>query len=399
VSGVIGALVVVAVLLAHPWSGDGGTPAASPSVPVLRPGTTPALTRSVSVDFAVVTDPSTDWDAVDRNLDAAGANAVNLNAGRVEFTAFDWPAHPDAAAEPGTDHLATAAGALVDGPDGTHRAVSLIVDAFVPAWIEADPSIAGVDPQGRRSRHIASASELYDGAVGDRIVDYVAALGERYDPSSIELTELFFSYYTYGTDDLALYRKMTGASDWPRTADGAVDVAHPAISRWRNAVMVHLLDRVRTALDGVRDGAGARIGLTLDVRVDWDDPPAGQPYNGQDYRTLLSGVPGLRLQLWAYVGRPVRPASSVADLTASLAGAGYDMARFIVSVGLWSGASSDDPQRPIRPAVLDVAVRGAATHGVTNVNVTPYSLMTEAHWEVLHAAWGTSAVTESRTGG
>ena len=386
-TGVLVVLVAIAVVLARPWSGDDGTAGASPSVPDLRPSTAPAQVRSVSVDFDVVTDPGTDWDAVDRHLDEAGANAVNLNAGRVEFTAFDWPAHPDAAAEPGTDHLAVASSHLVDGPDGAHRAVSLIVDAFVPAWIKEDPSIAGVDAQGRRSTHIASASALYDGPVGDRLVAYVSALGERYDPSSVELTELFFSSYTYGADDLALFRRMTGAQDWPRTKSDDIDTADPSIARWRNAVMVHVLDRVRAALDDVRDGAGRRIGLTLDVRVNWDDPPAGQPYNGQDYRALLAGVRGLRLQLWAYVGRPVRPATSVAGLTTSLADAGYDMSRFIVSVGLWSGRSSDDPQAPIAPGVLDVAVRGAATHGVNDVNVTPYSLFSDAHWAVLADAW------------
>lgn len=383
-------LVGLAVLLARPWSG-GPTTDASPSAPSLRPPTPHDEVRSVSVDFDVVTDPRTDWDAVDRHLDQAGANAVNLNAGRVEFTAFDWSAHPDAAAEPGTDHLAVASSHLVHAPDGTHRAISLIVDAFVPAWIKADPSIAGVDPQGRRSTHIASASALYDGPVGDRLVAYVTALGQRYDPSTIELTELFFSSYTYGPDDLALYRRLTGATDWPRAADGSIDTTDPSISRWRNTVMTHLLQRTRAALDAVRDGAGRQIGLTLDVRVDWDDPAAGKPYNGQDYRALLAGVRDLRLQLWAYVGRPVRPAASVAGLTRSLADAGYDMSRFIVSVGLWSGSSSDSTRAPIAPGVLDVAVRGAATSGVTDVNVTPYALMTDAHWDVLSSVWGETA--------
>ena len=75
---------------------------------------------------------------------AVGANAVDLNAGRVEFTAFDWAAHPDAAAEPGTDHLARAANALHLSDDGAARQIGLIVDAFVPQLIADDPSLAGV---------------------------------------------------------------------------------------------------------------------------------------------------------------------------------------------------------------------------------------------------------------
>ncbi len=373
---------------------DNPSPEDDGPLPTLRPSPAPREVRSLSVDFGRVIDPETDWDAVSEQLADAHATTVNLGAGRVEFTAFDWSEHPDAAAEPGTDHLAVAARMLREAPDGSPRQINLIVDAFVPEWIKEDPRVAGTGVRGRRSTHGASATQLATGEVGDRLVAYVAALGERYDPAAIEVTELFFSAYTYGDEDLALYREMSAEADWPRTEDGAIDTESPLIGRWRSEVIAGLLGRMRTALDAVRDGEGRQIGLTMDVGVDWEDPASGRPKSGQDYRILLSSVRDLRLQLWAYIGIPLRPPADIEQVTAALRDGGYDMTRFLVSVGLWGDRSTGKARR-ITTTALDSAVRSAATNGITNVNVTPYSLMTAGDWDVLRSAW---ADTTTSTG-
>lgn len=382
------AAVGAALLLARPWE---DVP------PAMRPVVAPDVVRSVSVDFGIVTDPDTDWAAIDRHLDAAGANGVDLNAGRVEFTAFDWPAHPEAAAEPGTDHLSRAARALHEAADGTPREIGLIVDAYVPEWIKADPSIAGVSADGRRSPYRASASQLATGEVGDRLVEYVTDLGERYDPSRIAVTELFLNYYSFGDDDLALYREMTGADDWPRDADGRIDDDAPELGAWRSEVLAGLLARMRAGLDGVRDGRGEQIELAMDVRVDWDDPAAGVPSSGQDYEILLRSAD--RLVVWAYVGPQDRTPADVAGLTGALEAAGYDMSRFTMSVGLWAGSADADPPRAIAPGLMAETVEAAGTHGVTDVNVTPLSHLSEAHWAALGAVWHTAAGSVSPSPG
>lgn len=356
----------------------------------LRPSQAPEQLRSLSIDFGMVVDPKTDWAAVRRHLDQVGATAVALNAGRVEFTAFDWPAHPEVAAEPGTDHLAVAARQLRVGADGTQREVSLIVDAFIPEWIKSDPSVGGIGVEGKRGPYTASASQLYSGEVGDRLVAYVAALGERYDPSAIEITELFLSFYTYGPDDLALYRQLTGAADWPRSPDGSINQLDPSIGIWRSQVLAHLLGRMRTALDGVRNGQGRDIKLVMDVRVDWTNPAAGRPFSGQDYAILLESAD--LLQVWAYLGSTtakgsVRAPSEITRLTGALNGAGLDMSRFIMSVGLWTGAPGAEPPGRLGPALLGEAVTAATSNGISAVNVTPYSLMSNAHWTALARVW------------
>ena len=379
--GVLAAALVAALLLARPWDD---------TIPVMRASTAPETERSVSVDFAVVTDPSTDWAALDRHLDTVGADGVDLNAGRVEFTAFDWAAHPEAAAEPGTDHIARAARSLHEHSDGTTRQFGLIVDAYVPEWIKADPSIAGISADGRRSRYQASASQLTSGPVGDRLVEYVAAVGERYDPSRISITELFLGEYTFGADDLALYREMAGADDWPRDADGTVDEDSTELEAWRAEVLAGLLGRMRDALDEVRDGAGSQIQLAVDVRPGWDGPPERSTADGPALEILLGSAD--RLVVWAYVGtddgEEERDAQDVSTLTGRLEDDGVDMSRLTVSVGLWAGPTDASPPQSISPEKMAEAVEAAASHGVDDVNVTPASLLTDAHWAALGEVWG-----------
>ncbi|WP_430594925.1 hypothetical protein [Isoptericola sp. QY 916] len=380
----LGVAVGAAVLLARPWE---DVP------PTMRPTVAPDQERSVSVDFGIVTDPDTDWAAIDRHLDAVGANGVDLNAGRVEFTAFDWPAHPEVAAEPGSDHLSRAARALQRTADGTPREIGLIVDAYVPEWIKSDPSIAGVSAKGTPSPYRASASELATGEVGDRLVEYVTDLGERYNPSRIAVTELFLNFYSFGDDDLALYREMTGADDWPRDADGQIDEDDPELGTWRSEVLAGLLARMRAGLDGVRDGQGEQIELAMDVRVGWDDPAAGAPASGHDYEILLQSAD--RLVVWAYVGARARTPADVERVTAALQSAGFDMSRFTVSVGLWAASADADPPQAISPERMAATLRAATTHGVGDVNVTPLSHLSPAHRATLARVWGGAAPSAS----
>ncbi|MBO9569206.1 MAG: hypothetical protein J7503_10305 [Cellulomonas iranensis] len=364
-------VVVVAVLVAHPWQ---------EVPPTMRSPEPPRTLRSVSVDFGIVTDPETDWQALDARLDAAGVTGVDLNAGRVEFTAFDWPAHPESAAEPGSDHLARAARALRLTADGEQRQIGLIVDAYVPEWIAADPSVAGVDADGRRVPYNASAAQIAHGPVGDRLVEYVAALGARYQPSQIAVTELFL-YHSFGDEDLALYRAATGAADWPRTEDGRPDGLDPTVGAWRSEVIAGLLRRMRAALD---EAGASGVALAIDVEVDWADPPRGLPSSGHDFAVLLGAAD--RLVLWAYTFA-ARPPSEVGTFTAALVAAGADMSRLVLSVGLWAPASLDPPGA-LPASALAEAVGSAQAAGATHVNVTPVSLVSEEDWAVLADLWG-----------
>jgi hypothetical protein len=363
----------------------------------MRPEQPYVEARSVRVDFEDIIDVDTDWEQLATYLDAAGINTVDLDAGRVEFTAFDWPGHREAAAKPGTDHVAVGANAVHQAANGGQRQVNLVVDALVPDWISSDPSIAGVDAEGQSSQYVASASQLTEGEVGDLLVEFVTTLGERYDPNQISVTDLIFDGHTFGDDDLLLYRDMTGASDWPRLAGGAIEETSPELALWRSQVLADLLGRMRAALDDVNDGTGERIRLAFDARVNWESPPDGRPEDGGDYEVLLQAAD--HLILWAYPGTVGRPAADIESLIAGLEQAGLDMTRITVSVGLWEGDENAIPQRAITPEELGVAVSSAETHGVTSVGVNPVRLMSDDHWSALTSAWGPAPTTSTATTG
>jgi hypothetical protein len=339
------------------------------------------MRHSVSLGLEDIANPDTDWREVVRNLNAAGANTIHLSAGRVEFTAFDWPAHRGAAAEPGRDHLRAAIRALRRDAAGRERAIDIMVDTLVPAWIKRDPSVAGVDPSGRRAAYRPSASALYDGPVGDRIVQYVGAIARRYKPDQITLSELMFDDETFGADDLRLFCRMTGRRDWPRTASGGIDESNPLIAIWRSHVLAHVLSRARMEVRGI----GRQILIGVDVLVNWDDPGAGRPDVGDDYNILAKAAD--RIVLWAYIGTEGKGPRDIRRLTRALH-TRFPIAtrRFTVSIGLWG--RHDSTVRVVSPARMAAALRAAQTNAITSVNVTPMSLIKPAHWRALRKVWG-----------
>ena len=74
-------------------------------------------------------------------------------------------------------------------------------------------------------------------------------------------------------------------------------------------------------------------------------------------------------------------------MTAALVAAGFDMSRFTVSVGLWA-EGNPDPPGVLPVATMGEAVVEASTNGVTDVNVTPYTLMGDDYWAELGRVWG-----------
>jgi hypothetical protein len=339
------------------------------------------IRRSVSLGLEDVANPDTDWRDVERNINAAGVNTIHVSAGRVEFTAFDWPTHPEAAAEAGRDHVGAAIRALRRDATGRERAIDIMVDTFIPAWIERDASVAGLDASGERSDYQPSASALYDGPVGDRIVAYVGEVARRYMPDQITLSELMFDDETFGDDDLRLFRRMTGRRDWPRTASGDIDENDSSIGIWRSRVLAHVLSRARAEVRRV----DRRIQVAIDVLVDWDDPGAGRPDVGNDYDILAKSAD--RIIVWAYIGTEGKGPDDIRRLTRALDEEfPIETWRFTVSIGLWG--RNDSKVRVVSPARMAAAVQAGETNAIKSVNVTPMSLMKPAHWRALRAVWG-----------
>ncbi|WP_143556999.1 hypothetical protein [Serinibacter salmoneus] len=367
-----------------------------------------ATHRAVSLGFEdVAGQDRPDLTQIADELAAVEATAVHLAAGRVEWTTFPWPDHPEAwsaavseAIEEGGsgDLLGEAITHLAGGgletqdasPGGPEREVVLTIDALVPSLIAQDATLAGVTANGEASDLFASAAALAEGEVGDRLVAMAEHLARTYRPEAITVTELMFDDATFSEQDLALYRRMTGESDWPRDDGGAIDEEAAEIGAWRSQVLADLLTRMRERV------APHGVALAVDVRADWEDPVRGRAQSGHDLTILGDAVD--RFILWNYPGLVGRTGAESADLTAGLAAGGVDPDRVTVSVGLWAaqgegaGVDADLASSQSGDGVLPVAqfadaVAASATSGVTAVAVTPRSLMTPGHWEALRGLW------------
>ena len=291
-----------------------------------------------------------------RRFAEVGATAISVTAGRIDWTAFPWPEHEASWApwvrDTGRDYVAEAIAAAGD------RTLAVIVDVMVEGWIARDPSIAGVDARGERSTEFASVSAL-GGVVGEAIVELTAEVVRRYG-CTVTLTELFLDRWTFGDDDLSLFREFAGVADWPRAATGEIDESHPSIGQWRSDAVAGLVARCAAAT------RAAGHELHVEVRAHWDGPTAR---DGQDYERLLDVCD--RLVIWGYSALARRPTSELEKL-AREAPLGST-----ISVGLWQ-LSAPELRRSV-----DAASRG----GAESVAVVPMSLMTDSHWAALALVW------------
>jgi hypothetical protein len=332
--------------------------------------------RIVSLGFEDVVAEPVRLSELAARLDEVRATGVSISVGRSDWTAFPWPAVREAESGPvretGTDYVAAAIDALRTDATGRPRAINLSIDALVPRWIEENPSVAGVDPDGTRSEVSASLASLQTGAVGERLLAMAAHVAERYRPESVSFTELHFDDATFGADDLRAYREYSGRADWPRTASGAIAENDVTIPDWRSRALGDLVGRAAAI---VRQ-AGSR--MEMDVRVPWEDPAGDRAESGHDYDVLLTASD--RLVLWNYFALQGEEPSYAADL--ARATQRRAAGRFVMSIGLW--ARGDEV---VTPEELSEAITAAADGGARAVAVTPTVLMTPAHWSALDESW------------
>lgn len=332
--------------------------------------------HSVSLGYETVINLSLDWTAIRNQLDTAGTNTVYLSAGRAEWVTFDWPAHPELVAGTGKKYLDKAIAATKPA-DGSERNVALMIDAFIPEWIKKTPSLAGVRINGTRNTYTPSVSAVLNGPVGDRYVELAVELTRRYHPYMVTFTELLFDA-TFGADDFALFKQMTGRADWPRTSTGSIDTSFSSpISQWRSDAMAQFLARVRAEMNAV----DPEVKLGMDVSTHWNKISADRQDVGHSYRTLAPSVD--RLIIWAYFGMTSRDPRFLAQKT--------DWINKLVlpvpvtmSVGLWAG---EDESETLGVEDMAYGVLASETHGVTSINVTPYSRLTSGHWSALNDVW------------
>ena len=333
----------------------------------------PAAERTVGVGYETVVDAASTLPELARRLDDVNANSVTISVGRLDWTAFPWDAHPEVEAAPGRDHVAEAIKTLGTGGDGKKRRITLTIDLLIPGWISTDPGVAGINFDGTRSKDFASVSALTTGPVGERLVDFVAEVTRRYQPDAVALTELMFDNNTYGGDDRDSYLLASGGTDWPRLANGDIDVDHPSLGAWRSNAVAALVAKAATAAHA--NGAT----LDMDVRAPWHDPAGDRPESGHDYGLLAAAAD--RLVVWNYFGLSDAAPSYSAELAAAMA---KRSGKFAISVGMWA----KDGRIPATD--LADALEASVSGGAAAVAVTPSSMLDDDAWRAVKMAWALS---------
>jgi hypothetical protein len=327
--------------------------------------------RAVRLDYENMARSLPGLDALEKLLIASHANTVALGAGRMDWTYFKWRWHRGSwssdVRDTAVDFLSRDVGRF-----GKWAAVDAVVDVLAPRYVAAHPDAAAVSWRGVRSTGLVSTTQLVNGEFGKLLVEMVDYIAAHYAVQSISLTELDYHIDGYGQDDAASYRLFTGRGDWPRSADGTINIDDSSIAEWRSYEVGRFLERAAAAAHS----HGKK--LYFDVQVDWDHLERRGASHGQDYRVMLGSAD--RLVVWDYFDLAGRPPEYTTQVARSLKDLGSD--KVILSVGLWP---KEGP--PVSPAALRTALLAGLSEGIVNQWVTPSRFMTPGHWKVLADVW------------
>lgn len=353
------------------WLGrpGGAAPVAATVAGMFRPEPPPAFRLGLSTHF----DAWPDWrravDSILARPQVRRAEVVGIGAGRVEWTYFRWQGHEDA----WSNHQRGEPDDLLLYATRAFRAeglqVAAFVDLYAPAWIARHPGSAAVSSDGTPSREQVSLAQLADGPFGDRVVEMIEALAAGYPVEAVDVTEAAYGDASFGAEDLASYRALTGRRDWPRDARGRVDLEDPSVWEWKSALFERFVAKAAAAVR--RHGKQ----LWVDVAASWKDLSRDGRDFGQDYARILRHAD--RIVVWDYFALEGLPPSASGDLARHLA-ASFPASHFDVSIGLWGKGGT-----VVSPADLDAALAAALSAGARQVWVTPDDRVTDAHWAAI----------------
>lgn len=340
----------------------------------------PVPIRAMRVDYPNFTNSRGQVAAWESSMKAAGINMVALGAGRVEWTYFKWAGHPSQWASPvrdtGIDYLAQDTARF-----GQWAQVNAVVDVLAPNYIAAHPSTAAINASGVASTDLVSTSELTTGEFGRQLLDMIAYIAANYPVNSISLTELFYHVDGYGPDDKALYLAYSGRSDWPRNPDGSIAVLDKSIGDWRTHALDVYLDKIVLACHQYGREFFLDVGLTLDYGHTVDSLNHMTNEHGTNYRVVLQHTD--KIVIWGYFSLDEFDPEYLQDVARFLTQFGPD--RVILSIGLWGRANPE-----VTASELERGILASQAGGISDIWITPGSLMTPAHWQVLDTLWGSN---------
>jgi hypothetical protein len=256
--------------------------------------------------------------------------------------------------------------------------VSAVVDVLAPLYIQAHPQAAALSWTGIPSKNLVGTMELVDGQFGQELLSMMQEIATYYPVNSITLTELVYYTDGFGEPDKAAYLAYTGKSDWPRKANGAINIDEPSIGIWRSYEIGRFLKKAAGILH--------LHGKQLFVEAHIDVYPSGmvRVENGTDFSLFLEYAD--RLVVRGSSNPEGRSQVALNAITQYLAH--FPERRIITSIGLWS--KDYDPDTPrnqmsaLPAADFQSALQGT---GAVDLWITPSFLMTGAHWQALEDFW------------
>jgi hypothetical protein len=337
--------------------------------------------RAIRLDYVNLADSRNQIAALENQMKQIEVNMVAVGAGRADWAYFPWPGHADSWSR---DVKSTGIDFLADDSARFSKwaHVSAVVDVLAPLYIQAHPEAAAISWAGVPSKNLVGTMELVEGNFGRQLLDMLQAIAATYPVNSITLTEIVYHADGYGPQDKAAYLAYTGRTDWPRMADGQIDIADPSIGLWRSYEIGRFVEKAATITHKYDKQLFIEVRASSDLRSDATE-------KGTNYELMLKHAD--KLVVWSNYDLADHSPEYVREIVQALRPLGAD--RLIVSIGLWQNNSDeallDKPSQAGIPANdVKIELQAAQLGGMTNFWVTPSFLLGQEHWQVLTDFWG-----------
>ena len=308
---------------------------------------------------------------LEQKIQNAGMNMVSLGAGRVDWTFFMWSGHLNDwlsdVKNTGIDFLADDSSRF-----GSWAQVDAAVDALSPIYIKQNPQAAAISWDGKPSTQLVSTMQVVQGQYGQLLLQMIQYIAANYPVDSISINEMFYHLDGYGPDDKAAFVAYSGQPDWPRTSNGAIDINNPVIENWRTYELNIFLSQVHA----ICSKYGKQFYFDVPVSLDATGNPNGG--YGVQLDKMFTNVD--KIIIWGYFDLDSLAPQNLQNTAAILKQ--YGPERTIFLIGLWN-----KQLQAVSADKLQQAIAAVQQGGLTNIWITPASLMSDSHWSAVQQVW------------
>ena len=339
--------------------------------PTARSARVAGSAHAIRADYTDMTISRPEVLPLEQKIEQSGMNMVSLGAGRLDWTYFQWAGHLN---NWSSDVKSTGIDFLSE--DSSRFAawvhVDAAVDALSPLYIKQNPQAAAISWDGKPSSELVSTMQVAQGQYGKLLLQMIQYIAANYPVDSISINEMFYHEDGYGPDDKAAFLAYTSRQDWPRTASGAIDINNSAIENWRTFELNTFLSQVHD----ICSKYGKQFFFDVPVSLD----SSGTPNSGYGVQLdkMFSHVD--KLILWGYFDLDTLPPENLQNTANTLKQ--FDTDRIIFTIGLWN-----KQEQAVSADKVARAITALQNGGVTNIWITPASLMTDAHWSAIQKVW------------